>query len=123
MLTFVEAIAKEEGFGIPGARATRCCNPGNLNMEPWLEGFGATLETIPAGVEEEPRFACFPTSEAGWSAMTTLLTKDYLGLTVSEALNKWAPASDGNAPSSYVAAVCSMTGLTADTVLTPELLA
>src|SRR5208282_2459864 len=58
--TFAEAIAHMEGFYIPGSRAQRNNNPGNLNLEPWMERkYGAVLETIPPGVNEAPRFARF----------------------------------------------------------------
>jgi len=122
--TFAEAIAHMEGFYIPGSRAQRNNNPGNLNLEPWMERkYGAVLETIPPGVNEAPRFARFVSPADGWSAMLTLLTSDYLGLTVEAALNKWAPAADDNQPSSYIAGVCEMTGFTPDTVLSRSNLA
>jgi hypothetical protein len=123
MKTFMQAIATEEGFYVEGSRAQRNANPGNLNFEPWLaEKYGAVLETIPRGYNESPRFACFKTAVDGWSAMQYLLLADYLGLTIETAIAKWAPASDGNADPAYVAAVCQMSGLTAGTVLTGQLL-
>ena len=91
-------------------------------MEPWLTAYGAVLETIPHGYTEQPRFACFPTPQAGWSAMQTLLLRDYVGMTVAAALSRWAPAGDGNVPTEYIASVCRMSGLTPETVLTSALL-
>jgi hypothetical protein len=120
MLTFIQAVAREEGFEIPGSRANRNCNPGDLNFAPWQEQFGAVLETIPAGYNEMPRFACFPTPEQGFAAMRELLTNHYLGMTVGAALNRWAPPSDDNDTSVYTANVCQWTGLTPDTVLTGD---
>jgi hypothetical protein len=120
--TFMVAISKEEGFGSPENRATRNNNPGNLNMEPWLTAFGAALETIPEGFNETPRFACFPNADAGWSAMRELLTRDYLGMNVAVALNKWAPPTDGNDTSVYTEAICRWCNVTAETILTAELI-
>jgi hypothetical protein len=119
-LTFMQAIAREEGFGINGTRATRNNNPGNLDMEPWLSGFGAQLET-PINETEKPRFAAFLSADAGFAAMKQLLTKDYVGLTVSQALNKWAPSTE-NQTNEYIDNVCRWTRFTADEVLTEAML-
>jgi len=119
-LTFMQAIARMEGFYVTGSRANRNNNPGNLNFAPWQSAFGAVLETIPAGIQETARFGAYPTADAGFAAMRTLLQHDYLGLTVSAALNKWAPPSDGNDVSSYQAGVCEMTGMQPTDVLTAE---
>lgn len=122
-LTFMQAIGREEGFGLPNSRATRNNNPGNLNFEPWTATkFGAVLETIPPGVNECARFAHFPTPEAGWGAMRALLLESYLNLEVSAALNKWAPPSDGNDTSAYTDAVCKWCGVEPTTILTAELI-
>jgi len=53
--------------------------------------------------------------------MRVLLNQNYLGLTVSQALNKWAPPVE-NATNAYIDNVCTWTGLTPDTVLTAELI-
>ena len=124
MQTLIQAIARMEGFGPPVNRATRNNNPGNLNFEPWQESapYHAVLETIPAGVEETARFARFPSPDAGWGAMRTLLMGSYLGMNLAAALNKWAPPSDGNNQSSYQASVCSWMGVAPEAVLTEELI-
>ena len=119
-LTFMQAIARMEGFYKVGSRANRNNNPGNLNFAPWQAALGAVLETIPAGIQETARFAHFPMPAVGWVAMRTLLQNDYLGLTVAAALNKWAPPSDCNDVSSYQAGVCEMTGMQPTDVLTAE---
>ncbi|MGO8775291.1 MAG: hypothetical protein ACLQHT_13560 [Terracidiphilus sp.] len=119
-LTFMQAIAREEGFGVNGTRATRNNNPGNLDMEPWLAGFGARLET-PVNSTEQPRFAAFPSPDAGFAAMKELLAKDYVGLTISAALNKWAPPIE-NETNSYIENVCDWTGFTSYEVLTEAML-
>jgi hypothetical protein len=119
-LTFMQAIAREEGFGVAGTRATRNNNPGNLDMEAWLTGFGAQMETL-INSTEEPRFAAFPSPEAGFAAMKQLLTKDYVGLTISRAMNKWATPTE-NQTNEYIDNVCGWTGFTADEVLTEAML-
>lgn len=121
-MTFMQAIAREEGYGVPHSRASRNDNPGNLNMEPWLTQYGAVLETIPAGIDENPRFAAFPSEQQGFAAMRQLLTRDYVGLTVQCALNKWAPPSDNNDTSAYTANVCEWCNVTPDTILTAGLI-
>jgi hypothetical protein len=121
-LTLMEAIAHVEGFFVPNSRAQRNNNPGNLNFAPWEAAkFGAVLETIPAGYNEQPRFAAFPTSTAGWSAMQHLLLADYLGRSVQGALSIWAPSTDDNNVPAYVTGVCAMCGCTPGTLLIAEL--
>jgi hypothetical protein len=122
-LTLMEGIAHEEGFYVSGSRAARNFNPGNLNFAPWeVVKFGAVLETIPAGYNETPRFAAFPSAQSGWSAMQYLLTTNYLGESVQQALSIWAPTSDDNNVPAYVSSVCSMCGVTPATLVTAELI-
>lgn len=123
LISFMEAIAKMEGYYVAGSRSQRNANPGDLNFEPWLaQQYGAVLETIPAGFKDTPRFARFPSAQAGWTAMRQLLVSDYLDMTIEAALNKWAPPSDGNDVSDYLDGVLEFTGLTASTVLTEALI-
>jgi hypothetical protein len=121
MMLFLDAIAHMEGFYHQGTRPQRNNNPGDLEFRPWQEAFGATWEKTPAGVT--PRFAAFPSPKQGFQAMAHLFTFPiYAGKTVAQALNTWAPPVENNT-SAYQAYVCAATGLTPDTVLTPELLA
>lgn len=118
-LTFSEAIAREEGFNVKGSRAQRNNNPGNLNFAKWeADLYGATLETSRAG--EEARFACFPTPEAGMSALKHLIADDYLGLSIRRAIYKWAPPTE-NHSDSYVSNVSTWMEQSPDTILTMEL--
>jgi len=110
-VTFMEAIAREEGFDSPGTRSNRNNNPGDIEMGSLARAYGAT--------RGDPRFAVFPTPDSGWEAMRALLGARYLGLTVAEALNKWAPPVE-NQTNAYIANVCAWSGLTPDTVLTSE---
>ena len=118
MKTFLEAIATQEGFYVPGSRAARNNNPGNIEWGAFARNHGATgIEVTPAG--ETPRFAVFPNAESGFDAMRSLLTTAYLGLSVTQALDKWAPPIE-NQTSVYIADVCEWTGLTPETVLTTD---
>jgi hypothetical protein len=114
MLTFIEAIARQEGFNIPGSLPNRHNNPGDIEDGPFAQSHGA----LPPNGH---RFATFPDADTGFGAMRALLTEHYLGLTVAAALCKWAPPIENNV-SAYQANVCLWTGLTPETVLTKELI-
>ena len=120
LITLPQAIARQEGFFVQGSRAQRNNNPGNLNFEPWLSGFGAYLETTPAG--ETPRFAHFPSVVAGWSALCELLRRDYVGITLAAAIEKYAPQSDDNNDTTYIDAVSEWTGIAPTTITTAEMM-
>jgi hypothetical protein len=53
--------------------------------------------------------------------MRVLLSRAYVGLTLTQALDKYAPPVE-NETNAYIANVCKWTGLTPDTVLTEELI-
>lgn len=104
-MTFTQAVAREEGFGVPGARPTRNFNPGDLEYHDWMKPFGAVLET-----GAHPRFAVFPDAEQGFAAMKHLFGFPlYKGKTVAQALNEWAPPVE-NQTNAYIANVCKWTG-------------
>jgi hypothetical protein len=108
-MTFLEAIAREEGFYAAGTRPCRNNNPGDIEWGKFTQAHGAT-----AG---DPRFAVFPDAATGFVAMRALFqSSGYKGLTVSQALNRWAPPVE-NATNSYIANVCKWTGVTADMVI------
>lgn len=119
--TVLVAIAKEEGYYKPGSRAARNLNPGNIDFKPWMaEKYQATIET-PIG-NETPRFARFLSESDGFDAGRTLLNNSpYLGKTLLEVANIWAPPVENNT-SEYAQNLSSFTGLSLDTVLTPELI-
>lgn len=115
LVSFLDAIGRQEGVEIPGSRAARNNNPGNLDFEPWLaHAFGAVLETPLKG--ETARFAKFPTLEIGRAALKTLVLKDYLGLSIAQFVAKYAPSTENNTIA-YVKNICSFTGFTPSTVL------
>ena len=114
MITFCEAIAREEGFYVSGSRANRNNNPGNIRYGYFALRHGAT--------GTDGAFAVFPARQNGFAAMSELLEGFYSGETVTRAVNKWAPATENNT-NNYIANVCSWTGFTPETILTSALLA
>jgi hypothetical protein len=113
-LTFLQAVARMEGFGVSGALPTRLDNEGDLRYANWETKYGATLD--------EKGFARFPSPEQGEAALRELLNRAYVGMSFLDALNKYAPPSDGNNVSAYVAGVEKLTGLPRTTILTPEII-
>ncbi|WP_342164065.1 phage tail tape measure protein [Methylobacterium sp. SD21] len=95
-----------------GSRAWRNRNPGNIKFGQFAQSQGAT------GADDKG-FAVFPSYEAGIKAQENLLfnSKSYSGLTIAEAIRKWAPGSDGNNPESYAADLARSAGVGVDTPL------
>jgi hypothetical protein len=119
-LTFKEAVARQEGFGPPLNRSTRNNNPGDIEYGPFAIAHGATrIEVTP--LHEVPRFAYFPSSTIGFSAMSALLKLHYIGLTITQVIEKYAPPVENN-DNAYIEDICKWTGLTPTTVLTAALL-
>jgi hypothetical protein len=117
--TFMQALARQEGFYVSGSRAARNFNPGNIDYGKFAQAHGGVLETIPAGYNEQPRFAAWPDADSGFAAMRALLTSAYIGLTVADAVSKWAPGIE-NDTGGYIAAVCQFTGMQPTDVLTAQ---
>ena len=138
MKTLMEAMAAEEGFYKAGTRPQRNNNPGDIDWSDFAHAHGATRQEVGAF----GRFAYFPTVELGFACMKALLSvpavfrmnadgtvwrwpgtqqrfieRGYLGATIAEALFHWAPPSDGNNVSAYLAGVLEMTGLQAGTLV------
>jgi hypothetical protein len=112
LLNFLEAIAREEGFYVAGTRAQRNHNPGNIEWGEFARAHGA--------IEGDPRFAVFPDDEMGFACMRALMLGAYRGLTVAQAIAKWAPPNE-NDTQSYITNVCHWTGLTPDTIINTHL--
>jgi len=90
-----------------GSVAWRNNNPGNIRKSKNSYNLGAIGET--------DKWAVFPDEESGLNAIVKLLrSKNYKNLSVSDAINRWAPSSDGNNPESYAHKVSKMTGLSAN---------
>lgn len=77
------------GQKIGGDRNWRNNNPGNIEYGPFARAHGAT--------GSDGRFAKFPTMEAGYAAADALMkSSSYQGLTISQAVARWAPTSENN---------------------------
>lgn len=114
MLSFVQAIARQErGWGTPTYSNPRN-NPGDIEDGSFAQSHGA----LPP---DGNRFAAWPTEEGGFEAEAELLKDDYAGLTISQAIKKYAPAVE-NDDDIYIQNVCGWTGLLPTTVLTPTII-
>jgi hypothetical protein len=115
MISICEAIAKQEGFGVPGGRAMRNNNPGDIEFGIFARQFGADrIETLPP--PRTPRFAHFPTVEQGYAAMRELLTRHYTAMSIAQMIYKYAPPSENNTEQ-YITDVCAWTGLERNTLI------
>jgi hypothetical protein len=114
-----DVIGHMEGFYVSQEQAAaqnrrwptipqRLNNPGDLVFEHQKY---ATPHSI-VGIDGKTRvYAKFDTIEHGWEACDLQLSLyAQRGLTVEQAIRKWAPADDGNNPGSYTASVCRMLG-------------
>lgn len=116
MISFIHAIGREEGALEPGSRPFRNNNPGDLEYHPWMDAFGAKLEA--ETVYRRARFAVFPSMDQGYAALARLLTFPlYKGKTVHQALNEFAPPSDGNNTSAYEKNVCEWVECSPNTII------
>lgn len=101
-MTFLEAVGREEGVYATGSRPNRNNNPGDIEYGRFAIAHGAT--------GTDGRFAIFPSLAIGYAAMKSLfLSPAYAGLTVAEALNKWAPPIE-NQTNRYITNVCLWVG-------------
>lgn len=103
-------------YRLEGARNWRNNNPGNIEYGPYAKSLGA--------VGSDGRFAVFPTLEQGTAAQENLQfnSKGYKGLTVGQAINRYAPPFENNT-NAYANAVARAAGVSTDTPmssLTPE---
>ncbi len=105
-LTFLEAVAREEGWLDPHLRPRRNNNPGDIEYGRFAVAHGAT--------GSDGRFAIFPNAEAGFAAMRALFAgPGYNGLTVAQAIARYAPSNE-NDVARYVANVCAWCGCRPD---------
>jgi len=116
--TVADTIQKIEGY-YPGTPAYRNNNPGNLTCnssgKPYAIQAGAT------GCDSS-NFAIFPDYSTGYSALEAQIELDASrGETIQEFINKYAPASDGNDPTSYAASIASASGLSVTDLLSDAL--
>ena len=103
MTTFIEAIAREEGWLTPKSRCRRNHNPGNI-------GYGQFAIAHGAIGEDSHHFAIFRTDGDGFLAAQALLsTPKYIGLTVAQAIGDWAPEEEIDTDL-YIRNVCAWCG-------------
>jgi hypothetical protein len=95
----------------------RTNNPGAQWMGPTARQFGASTSE---GLSGGNNAAVFPNPQAGAAAQFALWRGNYTGMPLSSAINKW---SGGNSPQGYTDFVARQSGLSPNTVLTPEVLA
>ncbi len=100
------AIARQEGYSIPGSRAARNNNPGNLRASSLAIG------------KDAGGFAIFASAADGWAALERQIALDAgRGLNVGQFISKYAPSSE-NDTQRYLANVLAWTGLTSASPLT-----
>lgn len=94
-----QTIQKIEGY-FPGSLSYKNNNPGNLRP-------AGQPGCVPSG-----GFCTFATYDDGYAALVRDLTaKANRGMTIQDAINMYAPASDGNNPTSYAATLAASQGL------------
>jgi hypothetical protein len=103
LMILAQAIAKREGFGIPGTVPTRLNNPGDLM---YAHQDGALPHGV-TGTDGRLRvYAAFASVMDGWRALYNQIRLDAgRGLTLAEFIGKYAPATDHNNTSSYLSFV------------------
>lgn len=99
--SFMEAMAREEGWLVPTSRPRRNNNPGDIEYGKFALAHGAS--------GTDGRFAIFPDETTGFAAMKALLLSGYATLSVSQAIEKWAPSSE-NDTQTYIYRVCEWSG-------------
>jgi|SRR5271166_7027980 len=96
------AIAAQEGFFKPGTIAQRQNNPGNLRGASW-SGPVVPMQGgfwLPTSIQQ---------GQAGEMHLIALRIAE--GHTLTQLINIWAPASDGNEPEAYIKDVMAWTGI------------
>lgn len=108
-----DTVQRIEGY-YPGSLSYRLNNPGNLT---YAGQPGATPVTSGSHT-----WASFPTYEQGYQALENQIALDAgRGETIQQFINKYAPASDANNPTSYAAQLATATGLTVNDPLSQAL--
>jgi peptidoglycan hydrolase-like protein with peptidoglycan-binding domain len=114
--TDVETVDGKQ-FRRTGVRSWRNNNPGNLEFR---GGFSQSR----GAVGHDGRFAVFPTLEIGMKAKEDLVFgKNYINLSIYNAISKYAPESDNNDVKAYVNHIVQSTNASPNTILkdlTPE---
>jgi hypothetical protein len=96
------AIAQMEGWNIDGSRPRRSNNPGDLRAAPWI-----------ANAKMDGGYWKADTPAQGIAGLYHQVTLDIArGYSLKLLIYAWAPASDGNDPTSYLNHVMQWTGIT-----------
>jgi len=108
--TDVETVDGKQ-FRRKGVRSWRNNNPGNLEFR---GGFSQSR----GAVGHDGRFAVFPTLEIGMKAKEDLVFgKNYINLSIYDAISKYAPESDNNNVKAYVNHIVQSTNASPNTIL------
>jgi hypothetical protein len=111
-----EPLPPEEQKAIKSSAATfRFNNPGAMFPGSIAKRRGGVAGMTGAGFP----IARFPNPESGGAAMFDLLRKNYSGLSLARAIDKWSGSHDADA---YTKFISKETGLDPDTVLGPDVL-
>lgn len=100
-----------------GPASIRYNNPGAMYPGPSSKKYGAVGTEIIGGGH---KIAVFPDAISGAAAQFDLLSEKYTGRTLQSAISRW---SGGNSVGTYLKVIERETGLSADTVLTREMVA
>jgi hypothetical protein len=112
MMTLLGAMARQEGFFVAGSRPAKNNNPGDIEAGKFTRAHGA--------IGSDGRFAIFRTTTDGYTCMAKLLDSAYHGMTIGDALAKYAPPVE-NQTSVYLAHILNWTGLKATDIISDHL--
>lgn len=103
-----------------GATATKAAPRGHRNNNPGNIKDGRYAKSLPGYAGSDGTFAKFDTMEAGYDAMTQLLTNNYISKgydTPRKIVERWAPGSENSKASrdNYAAAIARKLGISIDT--------
>jgi len=116
--TLIQAIAKEEGWGIPGARPTRNNNPGDLRAPMGLSTFWDGQTGTDSG-----GFAIFESEFWGWRALQVDIqthARKNPEQSLAGFIAQFAPSSENNTLA-YTSVVADALGVNPVTTLLSDL--
>jgi|SRR6185312_2594828 len=111
-LSLLEAIGREEGVLVPGSRAARNRNPGNIEYGEFARNHGA--------IGSDGRFAIFGTMEDGYKCLEDLLKTKYSEFSIAKTISIYAPSTENNTEL-YIEHLCNWTGFEPTTLISEAL--